>query len=134
MQYVVGGHVGNVISELPISFENGYEIFAHNLSLINVLHINCREGDLTTFNPTFTKTKNEFEPLVTNADDKTNTFHKIKSKEPPYNASEPFCQVYRGNICNKFLENRYVFIQPPYTQKIIEERLSEAVLVVSQSK
>lgn len=90
---------------------------------------------MTTFNPTFTKGKNEFEPLITDTDDKMiNNYHKMKNKEPPYNSSEPFCQVYRGNICNKFLENRYVFIQPPYTQRMIEEKLSEAVLVVSQSK
>lgn len=91
----------------------------------------CSESDLTTFNPSFTKGKNEFEPSLTNADD---LFRKNKNKEPPYNASEPFCQTYKGNVCKQLLDNRYVFIQPPYTQKIIEEKLSEAVLVVSQSK
>lgn len=55
-------------------------------------------------------------------------------KLPSYNASVPFCQLYKGNTCKKYLDNYYVFIQPPYTQEDIEAKLENAVLVVSQSK
>ncbi|XP_044261607.1 tyrosine-protein kinase transmembrane receptor Ror-like [Tribolium madens] len=51
----------------------------------------------------------------------------------PYNLSEPFCQVYLGETCKDYLENQYVFVQPPYSQKDIELMLSDAFLVISQS-
>ncbi|KAF2880458.1 hypothetical protein ILUMI_25706 [Ignelater luminosus] len=50
-----------------------------------------------------------------------------------YNISQPFCQLYEGSTCKNYLENKYVFVQPPYTQRNIETKLENAVLVVSQS-
>ncbi|CAG9821424.1 unnamed protein product [Phaedon cochleariae] len=50
-----------------------------------------------------------------------------------YNSSEPFCQLYRGHKCRKYLSDQYVFVQPPHTQKGIEDKLEASFLVISQS-
>ncbi|XP_074031673.1 tyrosine-protein kinase transmembrane receptor Ror isoform X2 [Leptinotarsa decemlineata] len=50
-----------------------------------------------------------------------------------YNTSEPLCQVYKGQRCRKYLANKYVFVQPPHTQRDIEAKLDAALLVISQS-
>ncbi|KAL3271515.1 hypothetical protein HHI36_021994 [Cryptolaemus montrouzieri] len=51
----------------------------------------------------------------------------------PVNLSEPFCQIYRGERCKDLLNGKYVFVQPPFTQKDIEDKLNNAFLVISQS-
>lgn len=52
---------------------------------------------------------------------------------PVYNSSEPFCQLYKGQRCKNYLANQYVFVQPPHSQKDIEETLEAAFVVISQS-
>ncbi|KAK9880670.1 hypothetical protein WA026_011907 [Henosepilachna vigintioctopunctata] len=49
------------------------------------------------------------------------------------NLSEPFCQIYHGERCKDLLHGKYVFVQPPYTQQAIEDKLNNAFLVISQS-
>ncbi|KAJ8984042.1 hypothetical protein NQ317_012266, partial [Molorchus minor] len=39
----------------------------------------------------------------------------------------------RGKRCKGYLSNKYVFVQPPHTQKGIEDKLDAAFLVISQS-
>ncbi|XP_025834764.1 inactive tyrosine-protein kinase transmembrane receptor ROR1-like, partial [Agrilus planipennis] len=58
---------------------------------------------------------------------------KSVAEKTYYNSSEPFCQLYVGKSCKNFLEGKYVFIQPPYTQRNIEEKLENAFLVIRQS-
>ncbi|XP_076256712.1 tyrosine-protein kinase transmembrane receptor Ror-like isoform X2 [Rhynchophorus ferrugineus] len=50
-----------------------------------------------------------------------------------YNGSEPFCQIYRGEVCKNFLANQYVFVQPPYTMEEIESKLFNAFVVILRS-
>ncbi|KAK9739895.1 Immunoglobulin I-set domain [Popillia japonica] len=102
-----------------------------------------RDGDITTFIPSIddTNKKDPFSPFtnvvlpsiekqtVNNPD----LFEKAAESVPTYNSSQPFCQRYTGKTCQLYLESQFVFIQPPYTQKAIEENLENAVLVVSQS-
>ncbi|XP_060534424.1 tyrosine-protein kinase transmembrane receptor Ror-like isoform X2 [Cylas formicarius] len=54
-------------------------------------------------------------------------------KTIPYNATEPFCQVYQGGVCNDWLAGKYVFVQPPYTQGEIENKLFSSLAVISRS-
>lgn len=51
-----------------------------------------------------------------------------------YNSSEKFCQMYKGNRCRDFLEGKYVFVQPPYSQDEIELKIEKAFGVISQSQ
>ncbi|XP_030760260.1 tyrosine-protein kinase transmembrane receptor Ror isoform X1 [Sitophilus oryzae] len=50
-----------------------------------------------------------------------------------YNGSEPFCQLYRGQVCKNFLAGQYVFVQPPYTMEDIENKLFNAFAVILRS-
>lgn len=47
---------------------------------------------------------------------------------------EQFCQPYNGTSCKKFLQDKHVFIQPPFTQRAIEQRLLDSFLVIAHSK
>ncbi|VEN42632.1 unnamed protein product [Callosobruchus maculatus] len=103
-------------------------------------------NDITTFLPnTIARSSNgEFTPTLGS---KSKTFStpiqfdldangKILENTAPvplYNSSEPFCQLYRGSKCKNYLANRYVFVQPPYSQKEIEDKLDASFLVISQS-
>lgn len=49
-------------------------------------------------------------------------------------ATEPFCQIYTGQTCSEYLSEKYVFVQPPFSQKNIEEKITSAFLVISHSK
>ncbi|XP_050512486.1 tyrosine-protein kinase transmembrane receptor Ror-like isoform X2 [Diabrotica virgifera virgifera] len=50
-----------------------------------------------------------------------------------YNSSQPLCQLYTGHKCRRQLSGKFVFVQPPYSQKDIEDKLEAAFLVISQS-
>lgn len=107
-------------------------------------HYASREGDITTFVPSLDDNdrKDSYSPftnvVLPSIEKQTvnnpELFEKAVEPVPTYNASYPFCQRYVGKTCQHYLENRFVFIQPPYTQRAVEENLEGAVLVVSQSK
>ncbi|XP_018562760.1 tyrosine-protein kinase transmembrane receptor Ror isoform X1 [Anoplophora glabripennis] len=100
-------------------------------------------GEITTFLPN-TIVKSHTDPYLSTAGAKTKTFSapiqfdldssgKLTDNVPIYNNSEPFCQPYKGRRCSQYLEGKYVFVQPPYTQQEIEAKLDAAFLVISQS-
>lgn len=102
---------------------------------------------MTTFVPnSYSKTGDEFISSITNpvlpkvneeAASSSLSFEKTMSSHTnllSYNASEKFCQRYKGSRCKDFLENRYVFIQPPYSQDAIEAKVENAFVVISQSQ
>ncbi|KAJ8916666.1 hypothetical protein NQ315_000311 [Exocentrus adspersus] len=114
---------------------------------INTLRISSTNADgyadITTFLPN-TISKSSADRYLSTAGTKSKTFSapiqfeldasgKITDNVPIYNSSEPFCQPYRGRRCSNYLENKYVFVQPPYTQHEIEAKLDAAFLVISQS-
>lgn len=57
-----------------------------------------------------------------------------KEKTLKYNPMEKFCQPYTGTRCKEFLHDTYVFVQPPYDQEMIEAKLNNAFVVISQSQ
>lgn len=136
----VSNKLGTVASEVPTYksiFDDG-----------NSQH-GSFSGDLTTFYPSFekrTKANDEFystiaNPVLPRLSEQTinnpNLFEKTLTKVhkvPTYNTSVPLCQLYTGGTCRSYLDNHYVFIQPPFTQEDIESKLESAILVVSQSK
>lgn len=137
-------HYRNQFSKINIS--KPYKTSSSKQKLICFSFSDDDDDSITTFVPTFKKSKEEFtfslpQPELPSLNEQTvnnpNLFEKTmvsQQKVPKYNGSEPFCQIYTGSTCKQFFENHFVFIQPPFTQQIIEEKLSEAVVVVSQSK
>ncbi|XP_066251770.1 tyrosine-protein kinase transmembrane receptor Ror-like isoform X2 [Euwallacea similis] len=110
-------------------------------------------GDVTTFlpNPVQKSGNQDQNHLMSTVPQKAKTFSapitfdldssgkvtdNSESSEPlvVYNGSEPFCQIYKGQVCKNFLANRYVFVQPPYTQEDVESKLFNAFAVISRSK
>ncbi|KAG5876171.1 hypothetical protein JTB14_015726 [Gonioctena quinquepunctata] len=102
-------------------------------------------GEVTTYLPNSiikSHGKDEFSPPL-NGNSKTfstpiefdlDSSGKLTDSMPViYNSSEPFCQLYKGQKCRKYMSNEYVFVQPPHTQKDIEDKLDAAFLVISQS-
>ncbi|CAH0549358.1 unnamed protein product [Brassicogethes aeneus] len=105
---------------------------------------NSLQGEITTFIPNLISknTENaEFVPTIS----KPNTFSppiefdlpsntpKFNSNPTLYNGSEPFCQQYKGKTCQYYLEDQYVYIEPPYTQSEIEENIHKAFITIKQS-
>ncbi|CAG9853530.1 unnamed protein product [Phyllotreta striolata] len=101
-------------------------------------------GEITTFMPNSISKTNDGDFLPSGAG-KSKTFStpiqfdldssgKLMENTPKiHNASEPLCQMYTGQRCRRLLAGKYVFIQPPYTQKEIEDKLDAAFVVISQS-
>ncbi|RZC33210.1 tyrosine-protein kinase transmembrane receptor Ror-like [Asbolus verrucosus] len=87
------------------------------------------DGEITTIAPNLAASAS-FDPHLA---DLTPKGRLLETTRLVYNASQPFCQVYRGETCKAYMENKYVFVQPPYTQSDIEKILSNAFLVISQS-
>lgn len=115
---------------------------------MNTLRMGINEHDsldeITTFLPNTIPKLNENPKLIASSNGNSKPFTTsmqfdltpnggIVENAPIYNSSEPFCQRYTGRRCKQYLANEYVFVQPPYTQKEIEEKLDDAFLVVSQS-
>lgn len=105
-------------------------------------------GELTTMpnvhqsgRPDSTFLSTEFNALSSNLKhgnglefDLSPTGKQLPSSAPSLvNLSEPFCQIYQGERCKDLLHGKYVFVQPPYTQRAIEDMLNNAFLVISQS-
>jgi len=61
--------------------------------------------------------------------DPTRAEPKLSGQEP-----EPTCQIYRGQRCLELIGNKSVYIPAGVSQQIIESKLTQAFLVVSQSK
>ncbi|KAJ8950729.1 hypothetical protein NQ318_011220 [Aromia moschata] len=114
---------------------------------INTLKIDSTNpdsfGEITTYLPNTAGKANTGDYLST-VGSKSKTFSapiefdldstgKLMENVPIYNHSEPFCQIYRGQRCKDYLADKYVFVQPPHTQKDIEDKLYAAFLVISQS-
>lgn len=57
-----------------------------------------------------------------------------KEKTLAYNPVQRFCQPYSGTRCKEFLQDSFVFVQPPYDQETIEAKLNNAFVVISQSQ
>lgn len=116
---------------------------------MNTLRMNVNKNDgfaeITTFIPNaIAKLNEDTANLFTTSNGNSKSFSTsmqfdltpngdIVENAPIYNSSEPFCQRYTGRRCKQYLANEYVFVQPPYTQKEIEDKLDDAFLVVSQS-
>lgn len=47
--------------------------------------------------------------------------------------AQGYCQVYRGVTCAQYIGNRTVFIQPPNSLSLMEEKLAAAFTVVATS-
>lgn len=99
-----------------------------------------RHGEITTFIPN-TISKLESPNIITTIQQETPKIEfenvataKNVDKAPLKLADESFCQPYRGKRCKEYLSNQNVFVQPPYTQDEIEEKLENAFIVVSRSK
>ncbi|KAL1500836.1 hypothetical protein ABEB36_006267 [Hypothenemus hampei] len=82
------------------------------------------------------KTKTFSAPITFDLDSSGKLTDNTENHEPivVYNGSEPFCQIYKGQVCKNFLANKYVFVQPPYTQEDVENKLFNAFAVISRSK
>ncbi|XP_057651085.1 tyrosine-protein kinase transmembrane receptor Ror-like isoform X4 [Diorhabda carinulata] len=101
-------------------------------------------GEITTFVPN-SIAKDRHNDFLTTVGSKSKTFSapiqfdldssgKLPENVPkPYNSSQPLCQLYVGQKCRKHLAGKFVFVQPPYSQKDIEDKLDAAFLVISQS-
>lgn len=101
-------------------------------------------GEMTTFLPKDISKSNEG-VFLTTMGAKSKTFStpiqfdldsngKLTENVPKtYNSSEPLCQMYTGQRCRRHLAGKYVFVQPPYSQKEVEDKLDAAFLVISQS-
>ncbi|XP_072393003.1 tyrosine-protein kinase transmembrane receptor Ror-like isoform X2 [Diabrotica undecimpunctata] len=101
-------------------------------------------GEITTFLPNgIAKASNK--DFLTTVGGKAKTFStpiefdldsngKFTENIPKiYNSSQPLCQLYTGHKCRRQLSGKFVFVQPPYSQKDIEDKLEAAFLVISQS-
>lgn len=93
-------------------------------------------GDITTFLPhTDDKARDELIFTITNpVMPKPNEQIVTNKNTLTYNASERFCQRYKGTRCRQFLEDSFVFVQPPYSQEAIEAKVENSFLVISQSQ
>ncbi|XP_049824596.1 tyrosine-protein kinase transmembrane receptor Ror-like isoform X2 [Aethina tumida] len=97
-------------------------------------------GDITTFVPNL---PTKLEDVEHSTASKTNTFsppiefdvpnQRVTENKPIYNGSEPFCQQYRGRVCHDYLSNKYVYVEPPYTQDELEENIHKVFMVTRQS-
>lgn len=102
---------------------------------------NCiifRLGEITTFLPN-TISKSDDTDIVTTIQESPkiefeNAGVNEKTGLPVKLSNESFCQKYHGKRCKDYLEHMTVFVQPPYTQDEIEEKLDNAFIVISQSK
>lgn len=120
-------------------------IYKWLLKIIKLKIVYGSFGEMTTFLPKDISKSNEG-VFLTTMGAKSKTFStpiqfdldsngKLTENVPKtYNSSEPLCQMYTGQRCRRHLAGKYVFVQPPYSQKEVEDKLDAAFLVISQSK
>ncbi|KDR16037.1 Tyrosine-protein kinase transmembrane receptor ROR1, partial [Zootermopsis nevadensis] len=65
---------------------------------------------------------NRWDPVVSSGTDNADVLQK-----------EGLCQVYRGTKCFGFVGNRTIFVPPRMTQKLLEEKLAAAFMVIAHS-
>lgn len=108
---------------------HGYDSFSEITTFLPnaIAKMNVETGKL------FTSSNVDSKPFPTSMQFDLTPNGDIMESSPIYNSSEPFCQRYTGRRCKQYLANEYIFVQPPYTQKEIEDKLDDAFLVVSQS-
>lgn len=53
--------------------------------------------------------------------------------QPPKDG-EGICQVYRGSVCKRFIENRTIYVHSEESQNVIESKLQEALKVIQHSE
>ncbi|XP_048518859.1 tyrosine-protein kinase transmembrane receptor Ror isoform X1 [Dendroctonus ponderosae] len=105
---------------------------------------NSDGGDLTTFLPSAEgralggasephKAKTFSVPITFDLDSSGRLTDNSESEGVVYNGSEPFCQLYKGQVCKTFLAQKYVFVQPPFTQEDVENKLFNAFSVITRS-